>query len=50
MTCNDCANHDECEQESKASPFLSHKMWMIGFWENAEKRCPRYDGKKENVD
>ena len=42
VTCKDCVNHDDCERESKTSPCKAHTMWIIDFWENAEKRCRKF--------
>ena len=38
MTCKQCVNLDECKQDPKKH----HKMLMIDFWENAEKRCGKF--------
>lgn len=47
MKCDDCVNHEECKTESKTSPWLNHIMWIIGFWENAEKRCRKFKAKAD---
>ena len=39
MTCKQCENYDECDH----NPRMKHTMWMIDFWENAEKRCKRFE-------
>lgn len=45
MTCKDCANFVDCESIAMADFDHSHKMWMIDFWENAEKRCAMFTEK-----
>lgn len=41
-TCNECANFSACDAESKTDYTLSHRMWLIGFWENADERCAAF--------
>ena len=45
MTCKDCANYTECANISQTNADHAHKMWMIDFWENAEKRCVMFKEK-----
>lgn len=45
MTCKDCVHSKECESVAMADFDHSHKMWMIDFWENAEKRCAMFTEK-----
>ena len=39
MKCNDCIKYAKCKQDSERDNILSHRMWLIDFWENAEERC-----------
>lgn len=45
MTCKDCLHVAECESIAMADFDHAHKMWMYGFWENAEERCTKYKAK-----
>lgn len=47
-TCKDCQNRDECEKESKTSPWLAHIAWLHDFWDNAEKRCKKFLKRSED--
>lgn len=47
-TCKDCLHLEDCETESKTSPWLAHIAWLHDFWDNAEKRCRRFLKRSED--
>lgn len=48
MTCKQCAHFAECVKRAEIDPNHAHKLWTIEFWENAEKRCKKFEKMKND--
>lgn len=49
VTCEACANYEDCSSKRTSDPHISQKMWVHAFWRNADA-CYMFKERSEAVE